>query len=116
MRIRLCYNLLTSPIECIFMILQENASCIRQGALFYSFALSVWGRKFTSRGILGAPFADLASHFSDKNIVPRLRRKHNFNFRALKSQKIAFLFSYFSVFENYAWRRTDDQLVIHASR
>ena len=90
------YNPFTSPFRCIFMILQENASCPGQGALFCSFALSRWGPEFTPKCISGALLVDLAGLFPSKNIAPRCSRKHNFNFWAKTDETNPIQFSFFS--------------------
>ena len=89
----LFYDPLTSPLKWIFMILHENASCPRRGALFCFFALSRRGLEFTPKCISGAPFVDLAGDFPPNNIAPRCSRKHNFNFWAKTDEKFAFRFS-----------------------
>ena len=92
----LFYDPLTSPLKWIFMILHENASCPRRGALFCFFALSRRGLEFTPKCISGAPFVDLAGDFPPKNIAPRCSRKHNFNFWAKTDETNPIQFSFFS--------------------
>ena len=96
----LFYDPLTSPLKWIFMILHENASCPRRGALFCFFALSRRGLEFTPKCISGAPFVDLAGDFPPNNIAPRCSRKHNFNFWTKRTKKSHSVFLIFTVLEN----------------
>ena len=92
----LFYDPLANPLKWIFMILHENASCPRRGALFCSFALSRRGLEFTPKCISGALFVDLAGLFPSNNIAPRCSQKHNFNFWAKTDETNPIQFSFFS--------------------